>query len=260
LSVHNYLRTRASNAILSDKEDSSISSSISTLEERLNSYFGEEVLKQLKFGSSTRGTILPRSMDSNSDIDYMVVFENEDLQPQTYMNKLNKFAKSRYSSSSIYQSSPTVVLELDHIKFELVPAISSWIEEFQIPAPNSSFDKWMPTSPNDFDVSLISANVKSDFKLKPAIRILKFWNAQAGYVFESYMLEKWAANRYYFFCSTVKDYFFSMIEGLSLDWMAAEWRKSKLDRAKRIVENTKIYEADSRPYAAEDEIKKLIPE
>ncbi|WP_229672043.1 SMODS domain-containing nucleotidyltransferase [Shewanella carassii] len=257
--MQSYLAERSSNAILSDTEKSSISTSILTLETRLNTYFGDQISKQLQFGSSTRGTILPRSMDSNSDIDYMIVFKDEELRPQTYIDKLRRFANHYYTNSNIAQSHPTVVLELNHIKFDLVPAIKSYMEEYRIPAPSSSYAEWLATAPTAFNTTLTTANTQSNYKLKPAIRLLKFWNAQAGYVFDSYSLEQWAAARYYFLCTTVKDYLFSMIEGLNLDWDAAQWRKDKLNRAKKIVADTKEYEANSMPYTAEDEIKKLIP-
>src|SRR5690606_40140815 len=58
----------------------------------------------------SRGTILPRSMDEQSDIDYMVVFSDGSATPQTYLNRLKTFVEKRYGSSEIYQSSPTIVL------------------------------------------------------------------------------------------------------------------------------------------------------
>lgn len=86
MTVSGYLENLASNAILSDDEKSSIETSISTLQKRLNNYFGYELKEHFKFGSSTRGTILPRNMDSESDIDYMVVFDDDSYKPQTYLD------------------------------------------------------------------------------------------------------------------------------------------------------------------------------
>lgn len=128
-----------------------------------------------------------------------------------------------------------------------------------LPAPNSSYEEWMATAPTSFNAQLAQANTSNSHKLKPAIRLLKYWNARADYVFDSYGLEKWVAGRYYYGCSSVRDYFFDCIENLSLDWNAAQWRKDKLERAKKIVANTKSYEAQALPLSAELEIKKLIP-
>lgn len=123
MSVLTYLTNTASNAELSSTEQSSISTSITTLQTRMALHFDSGVIKQhFRFGSSTRGTILPRSLDEKSDIDYLVVFNENNATPQTYLNRLKSFVEKRYGSSEIYQSSPTIVLELNHIKFDLVPA------------------------------------------------------------------------------------------------------------------------------------------
>jgi hypothetical protein len=198
-------------------------------------------------------------MDTNSDIDYIIVFKEYIYKPQTYIDKLKLFANTYYSTSNIAQSHPTVVLELNHIKFDLVPAIKSYSAEYKIPASNSSFTEWQHTSPNSFNNKLISANKRADFKLKPAIRLLKYWNANAGYVFESYLLETFAAKQHFFQGTGVKDYLFLLIDRLQLDWSVAQWRKDKLNSAKKIIENIRLYESQDMPDKAESEIKKLIP-
>lgn len=191
----------------------------------------------------------------------MVVFKDEDSKPQTYFSRLRRFADKYYYSSEIAQSHPTVVLKLNHIKFDLVPAIKSYLEgeEYRIPAPTSSYEDWMWTAPNAFNSQLTSANVACNYKLKPTIRLLKYWNARSGYVFESYGLEKWAAGQSFWLCSTVRDYFIHAIESMSLEWGAAQFRRERVERAKRIVEKTKELENSGLPLSAEAEIKKLIP-
>ena len=134
MSVLSFLTDTASSAVLSSSEQSSIATSITTLQSRMALHFDSGAIAQhFRFGSSTRGTILPRSMDEQSDIDYMVVFSDGSATPQTYLNRLKAFVEKRYGSSEIYQSSPTIVLELNHIKFDLVPATKTWLGELQIP-------------------------------------------------------------------------------------------------------------------------------
>lgn len=48
---------------------------------------------------------------------------NYPKKPQTYLNYLKSFAESKYPQSLYKQSFPAVVLELNHIKFDLVPVI-----------------------------------------------------------------------------------------------------------------------------------------
>lgn len=196
MSVLSYLQTRASNAVLSTDENSSINTSISTLQSRLNSHFGTKLSEHFRFGSSTRGTILPRSMDEHSDIDYMTVFAEAGYAPQTYLDRLKKFVDAYYSTSEVYQSSPTIVLKLNHIKFELVPALKGAWSGYQIPNGTTA---WQSTDPNDFNAKLTQKNNEESYLIKPTIRLAKFWNAQNGYVFDSYGLEKWIVDQYFFF-------------------------------------------------------------
>jgi hypothetical protein len=104
MSVNSYLTARASAAVLSNDEWKSIHTSISELKKRLDSYFDKgQLSSHFQFGSSTRGTILPRAMDEHSDIDYMCVFTDGDKKPQTYIDRLKTFAEKRYQSSEIRQ-------------------------------------------------------------------------------------------------------------------------------------------------------------
>lgn len=105
MTVNSYLSSLASDLVLSSDEKTSINTSISTLEYRLESFFGSDIKEKFKFGSSTRDTILPRKVDSNSDIDYMIVFDNyNNYQPQTYLNQLKRFAEKYYQTSLFISS------------------------------------------------------------------------------------------------------------------------------------------------------------
>jgi tRNA nucleotidyltransferase (CCA-adding enzyme) len=122
MSVLSHLTTASNNLVLSSDERSSIDTSILTLSIRLRDHFGSDIKEQMRFGSSTRGTILPRKADMRSDIDYMILFDNSaDYKPQTFIDRLKRFALAKYATSQIAQSHPTVTLSLNHIKFDLVP-------------------------------------------------------------------------------------------------------------------------------------------
>lgn len=257
MSVISYLDTRASGAVLSADEQSSINTSIATIKARLNSYFGTALSEQLRFGSSTRGTILPRRMDQHSDIDYMIVFAQAGAVPQTYLDRLRRFAEQHYSTSDIKQSSPSLVLQLNHIKFDLVPALNLWATTYQIPDGPSS---WQSTNPNDFNSKLEALNQKELYKIKPMIRLFKFWNAQADYVFDAYSLEKHLADRSYMFANNIRDYLFTAFDSVDLGSEQAQWRKDRLKRAKDLIAEVRSLERNGYPNLAEAEVKKLIPE
>jgi hypothetical protein len=260
MSVASYLDSTASSLIPASSEQDSISRSIATLQSRLSSYFGDQVVAQIQFGSSTRLTMLPRSADEHSDVDYMVVFKNADnLKPQTFMDRLRRFAEAKYSTSEIYQSSPTIVLNLNHIKFELVPAYHAWGSTYYIPAPAKSFTEWLTTDPAAFNSTLDTANGQYGYKIKPLIRLLKYWNAQSGYVYSSYEFEQWVAGRMFGGLSSLRDYLFATVPNLQEPWAMAQWKLDKIRRAKEIVRQTQWYESQAMPNTAETEIKKLVP-
>ncbi|MEH7650181.1 SMODS domain-containing nucleotidyltransferase, partial [Bacillus safensis] len=178
MSVNSYLSTLSSELVLSSTENTNINTSITTLSQRLNWYFNNgELHKHFQFGSNTRGTILPRSVDSKSDVDYMVVFKNPNgYKPETLLNYLKNFMHKYYSKSEIYRDSPTMVLELNHIKFELVPAVQDDWGNLSIPSKTNLLSDWMSTDPTGFNQKLITANVNNNYRLKPTIRLMKYWN------------------------------------------------------------------------------------
>jgi len=261
MSVLNHLSNTSSSLVLSSLEKSSIDTSISTLRTRLNDWFGSDIKEQIKFGSSTRGTILPRKADVRSDIDYMIVFDNEgNYKPQTFITRLKKFAEAKYSTSEIHQSHPTVVLMLNHIKFDLVPAYKSgWIDSTLIPAPDTDFTDWISTDPNGFNKELSDKNNTHNSLIKPMVRLVKYWNAINNYVYYSFELEKSLIGISYWTCSNLKDYFFEAVKYLPT-WSLPQYKLDKVQRAQDIVVKTQEYLDDNRPYGAEAEIKKLIPE
>lgn len=256
MTVYTYLTSRAASAVLSEAEKSSIATSIATLRTRLNSYFGEDLSAHFSFGSQTRGTILPRNMDPESDVDYMTVFSDDGYTPQTYLNKLKSFAEYYYYSSEIYQSSPTLVLELNHIKFELVPALNA-DSGYYIPDGGGG---WMLTTPNTFNKKLTDENQACASLLKPAIRLVKFCNAEKGYPFSSYPMERSIVDFNFWGNSVLADYVFDIFDQLALPTGSAEGKRDRLNRAREIVANTRYYLKESMPVSAESEVKKLIPE
>jgi hypothetical protein len=256
MSVLSHLQNRANAAVLTSAENSSIDTSIGTLQTRLASWFGSNISQQFRFGSHSRGTILPRSMDAHSDIDYMVVFSDASLTGQTYLNRLKAFAEAYYSTSSIRQSSPSVVLELNHIMFDLVPARVTWYGSLEIPTVSGS---WINTDPTGFSTQAQQANVANSYLLKPAIRLFKYWNAIKGYPYDSYDFERKAVAGGYWLCSNIKDYLFAMFDARSEYEHTAQWRIDAIRRAKEIVANVRTNEAAGLSVAAETEVKKLIP-
>lgn len=261
MSVNSYLTSLASALVLKDNEKATINTSISTLRSRLNAYFGNSVSTHFQFGSSTRGTILPRKADSNSDIDYMVVFDTsqQTLKPQTYLDKLRSFTEYYYSSSEIHQSRPTMVLKLNHIKFELVPAIRTYWSGLQIPSPAKSWAEWIQTDPTGFANKLTEANTRHNFQIKPLVRLVKYWNALNDYHFASFDLENYIVGSSYWSSTSLWDYFYAFWQGFSCSGDTAQYIKDKVKQAKERVDVMKRYEQLGYAATAEAELGKFLP-
>lgn len=256
MSVLTHLQDTASAVKIAEWERTLIDTSISALSTKLWLHFSN-LSSKFVFGSYDRRTILRRSKDSNSDVDYMVVFsDGASFQPQTLMTRLKTFVEANYSKNEIYQSSPTIVLELSHIKFELAPAYLS-LGTYYIPAPASSYLNWISTNPNGMKTDLDNKQRDNNYLIRDLVQLLKYWNVKNDKVYSSYELERYVLDKWFFYCTNLKDYFYSAVEGLSTSNLPS-YKSSKITTLKQIVANTKKYEADNMPVTAEAEIKKAI--
>lgn len=240
MTINNYLILLASDLVIDDDEKEGIDTSIEAIKERLGWYFGSEVTEKIVFGSYKRDTILPRIADENSDIDLMVVFGNnsENYQPQTYLGRLKKFAEKYYSTSVIHQSRPSIVIELNHIKFELTPASTPYSYgsgSYLIPKNNT---EWMYTFPNDFNKKLNECNSNNEYKIKHIIRLIKRWNVTKNYSSTpSFLIEKKIAdNMMYarYSCTSYIDYAIEAFKQIK-DSDNSKWVNIALDRIDRAI-------------------------
>lgn len=116
----------------------------------------------------------------------------------------------------------------------------------------------MTTNPNDFNATLEAKNKEHKSLIKPTIRLFKYWNATAGFPFQSFEMEKWVCGLSFWFLANQKDYFFAVIDKLSTDSSYSQRVNTEITRAKAIVTNVRKYESDEMPATAEKEIKKLF--
>ena len=265
MSINSYLTNISNSAIIRDTEKLRIQTSINVLHGRLAAYFGREIDRSLIFGSYSRNTILPRYMDSRSDIDYMVVFSDSGNRPQTYLDRLRRFVAANYPRSNIKQSNPTIVLSMHHIDFELVPATELWFSGLQIPAKVSDYRDWIDTDPSGFNKDLTDKNMMENSLIKPLIRVMKYWNASSGYPFESYGLEQMVVRQSYWFgffgnAGRLEDYFYTFVDNLELPYDAAQWKHEAVARLKRYAGEAERQKRAGNFVQAENAVKRLLPQ
>lgn len=254
MSVLAYLQRCATETLVDERERQGIDRSIRNVQDKLGAHFDSAIQDHFRFGSTTRGTNLPRLFDAGSDVDYMIVFRDSDKSPQTYLDRLRTFADMHFPRSTIRQSHPTMVLELAHINFDLVPAIDTWWSGLRIPDKGG---EWQDTDPHGFNQKLTARNADCGNLLKPAIRIVKRWNAANGFVFDSYALERWIVGNWYPLCSNLRDYVLAIFEKMSPSDGPKE-DMLRINRARRRVQFIRELEAKGDVTRAEREIAALV--
>ncbi len=238
-----------------------IHNSVNYLTTNLASYFGTNLRIVKKFGSYTRGTILPRAYDKYSDIDLMVVFNREDHKNVTLgslRQHLIKFAKARYSSSISFRDQPVVVMELGHIRYDLVPTIitsygNTWATTY-IPQDDNY---WQSTDPDGFNGILTAANVRYGSLVKPIIRLMKAWNAKVDYPLRSFVLEQEIAAMN-FSGDNYESGFFYAIDQLR-QYGYSQNVQNKIMALKKNAERVKNALAAGRDITARDWLTHILP-
>lgn len=260
MTLNSYLENLASKLIIREYEKEKIKISIETLNNRLNRYFSN-IEEKFVFGSYLRGTILPRNADCNSDIDFMVVFKNPNrYKPDTMLRWLRNFVEENYSTSEIYQSHPTIVLKLNHIKFELVPAYNPLnklgLKSYMIPAPHLDYTDWITTDPDKLKELVTEKNKNNNSKIKPLIRLMKYWNVINGKIYSSYEIENHVISQSYYFSNTNMVKMLNVaIQSLPVSYNLSYAKREKVNNLKIKMNSIKDFE-----YAFLDDLKKIFPE
>lgn len=246
--INTYLVNLAKELDFPASERERIDNSFKHLKEKIWGVFQNQLRDVLLFGSYQRGTILPDTADKNADVDVMIIFKGNEFQPKTYLNQLKNFGEKTYPRSDVFPDYPSVVVELEHVKFELVPACIEkdfWGNEtLYIPGQPSKEIKWIETSPFDFKEKLIDKDKEKGNQTIPIIKIFKYWNALNNYPFSSYTLEKVAVNEnvsgrnlkecFYDFVNEFEDYHMTAAAQNTFAALKERVRKLKVFEEERI--------------------------
>ena len=210
------------------------------------------------FGSYNRDTNLPQSVDSKTDVDIMLVMDDDRCTSQTYLNRIRRAVEAKYSTSDIKQSSPTIVLQMQHIKFEITPAI----RESGLYKIKNGDNGWMYTyCMTDFN-NLTKANQANHYMVKPVIRLIKYWNVSKNYkAISSYELEKKVVAYYSIYRGQgydTKKYFLNGLKQLQSISMY-DFQRERLDKAIAKVQEA-IDDEPNYQSVSYEEMKEVIAE
>jgi predicted nucleotidyltransferase len=262
MDINTYLTKLSNQLKIGAPEKNKIETSISNLKRKIWSHFQEKLLSVDLFGSFDRETMLSRSIDVESDVDIMAIFKSGDFQPQTYLNWLRDFSEKNYSRSEVLSDFPTIAIEMEHIRFEIVPSYSKEIflsgNELKIPAPRSKEVKWITTSPTEFKNKVIKKNANNDQMILPTVRLMKYWNSINGRPFSSYSLENFIVEHSYSSCSNLRDFFYEVISDLnnaSLDQQERQFVNKIYEKRRRLIS----LEKNNIPEYIEQELSSFLP-
>lgn len=217
---------------LNNESKKSVETSVSNLESHLKNWDKFDTVVEYKaFGSFVRETNLPKCIDSTADVDYMIVFNTTDKKPQTYLNYVKEFLDLKYPHSKRYQDHPTIALDLNNIKFEIMPAIQLWGKVFpgyNIPAPVSVVLEWTNTYPQKLHEDLDKADKRNDGMLRPVIRLIKYWNVLNGKILTSFRIEEYVINHVFLGCNDLAAYFLEAARFLAQAEALSDYKRQKL--------------------------------
>lgn len=242
--------------------ESSIVTSISALNTHIGNWsFSDDVIEHYCFGSFDRDTHLPKCIDADADIDYMIVFDTNRLKPDSYLARLRDFADTYYKRSDRYQDYPTMVLDMNNIKFEISPAVKLWSKispYYQIPAPHSTIVDWVNTRPDELKNELNKANSYNMYLLKPVIRLLKYWNVRNGKSISSHLIDQYVARLGFIRCNNLKDYFFYAAKFLNTCGETNPSARTKMVRLRTKIQEIEQLELRNSDLA-ESKLQQLLP-
>lgn len=172
----------------------------------------ENILQPLDYVSNTflTGSYKKKTLiNPANDIDVFVVlkgysqnpYDSNYITPNAILNKLKKDLQKTYPNTTIKQDKPCIVIEFNHVTFELTPAIEidNWYghNNFYIPEMSKS-NTWQEVeNPRVLEEKLIEANQRLDSKLNPLIKMMKKCKVKHNLKTPSFEMEKMAISSLY---------------------------------------------------------------
>lgn len=261
MDINTYLKDLSKKLEFSSSECEKIDNSFKYLNQKIWSVFQNKLKDVRLFGSFDRDTALPTNIDKLSDVDVMIIFKKNEFQPQTYLNHLQNFGKRTYPRSEKFPNHPTIMIELFHLKFELVPA---YIDEgfwgngaLKIPGKPDKELKWIDTDPDAFKAALFKKNNENKGLTISIIKILKYWNVINNYPFRPYALDEIAVIKNVT-GTNLKEYFYDFVNELSR-YQKSEEEKKAVKTLFETVRRLKILEKENIQEYIEQEMNAFLP-
>jgi len=267
--VNEYLISLLEDLSIRESRIEEIQCSFDSLKGELWRKFQDRLEKVEMFGSYDRGTSLPQAIDPQTDVDVLIQFKTADFQPQTFLEHLRQFAKSKYSRSGVEPSFPAIVVELHHVTFELVPSFSQlektgiFSEELRmkIPAPRSNEDRWITTNPAGLKEAVEEKDAEHHQLIIPLIKLIKYLNCIHNRPYDSFIIEGHIIQVDFDDCSpSLPDFVLCFIESLRDLEEATEHQRKFIQTLRRHRKNLRtLIKENMSDYALQEAQKLFMP-
>lgn len=186
------------NITVTDRQEESIKSSLSNLNSHLLDKDSTlNVKKTFTTGSYDRDT----NIRPLSDIDVFAVLnfekwkdENGNLpSPQSVLTKIKNYLNEQDDyKGKVRQDRPCVTIRLSDKDFDVLPSFEQATGGYLI--PNHDLKSWTFSYPEELSKNVDAIHRDRNYKVKPSIKAIKYWNRENGKYILSYHIEEVAIN------------------------------------------------------------------
>lgn len=186
------------NVTVTDRQEENIKQSLSNIEGHLkNKDNNLSVARTFTNGSYQRDTII-RPLN---DIDIFAVLKFDDWKdeygnlptPQSVLTKIKNYLNGLHDyKDKVKQDRPCVTIELSDKNFDILPSFEIQGGGYYI--PNYNLSGWTTSYPEQLTKDLDDTHKLRNYKLKPTIKAVKYWNRENGKIIPSYHVEEVAVN------------------------------------------------------------------
>ena len=186
--------TMISNISVTDRQEENIKSSLINIEEHLKKKENDlNVDRTFTNGSYERDTII-RPLN---DIDLFAVLKKDNWidqygnlpNPQSVLTKIKNYLDSLNDyKDKVKQDRPCVTIVLSAKDFDILPSFETGYGGYSI--PNEDLKTWTYSFPEQLTTNLDNVHRLRKYKVKPVIKVVKYWNREHNKYIPSYHIEE----------------------------------------------------------------------
>ncbi|MCC7303489.1 MAG: nucleotidyltransferase [Bacteroidia bacterium] len=186
------------NITVTDRQEENIKGSVSNLTACMKDPDNDlHVSEVFTNGSYERDTII-RPL---KDIDLFAVLKRDKWadqygnlpSPQSVLTKIKNYLNGLNDyKGKVTQNRPCVTIELSDKDFDVLPSFEQQGGGYLI--PNHNLSSWIFSYPEQLTKNLDDIHKIRNYKVKPTIKAVKYWNREAGMLIPSYHIEEVAIN------------------------------------------------------------------